>query len=571
MRKVLGILVLLLVFLPVFASAATINAASCSQADVQAAVGLASNGSGSVIVQLPMCNEIWAIPLNINMLSGFTDVTSLTIQGAGAAPAKGSANQTVIDSAGFSITTKTNKKIRISNMKFTGAGTAKDSNFFVIMGNTRPSLGGGFRIDHISFNGGHAIQGYAGDCYGVIDHNTGGTKGQFAGWIWGTDHYLGGGNIAWSSPSTVGEADNVFFEDNEFIQTDSIKKWMICDGTNGARIVARYNVLTDYYIGGHDASSVDRSLFSYEAYGNIFYASWNYMAGPFGMRGGSGHFFNNQIIAASDYPFYETEISGIGLYNYRSYHPSLGSVPPWGTTCDNTPEKGCVNGNVFLSKTCNTDADCEGVVGSCAQLDGNMDGTGYPCRDQWGRSTNQTLAPTLFWNNTLSKNGGSAKQTYPTIPTDMANYIREGRDYCAHTTCTGTSCNYNCGLVSVSYNAYIYPHPLAVAPFGTAICGEGAIASSCWCQGMKSTGYCCHGYYQADGCDSGSVTPPPPPPSTVAGDLNSDGRVDISDLVIVATNFGKSSGFDSRANVVSSSPEIIDIADLSFVARRFTG
>jgi hypothetical protein len=65
--------------------------------------------------------------------------------------------------------------------------------------------------------------------------------------------------------------------------------------------------------------------------------------------------------------------------------------------------------------------------------------------------------------------------------------------------------------------------------------------------------------------------PPPPPPPTVPGDLNNDGKVDISDLVIVATNFGRTSGFDVRANVVSSSPEVIDISDLSFVARRFTG
>jgi hypothetical protein len=53
--------------------------------------------------------------------------------------------------------------------------------------------------------------------------------------------------------------------------------------------------------------------------------------------------------------------------------------------------------------------------------------------------------------------------------------------------------------------------------------------------------------------------------------LNGDNKVDISDLVIVATNFGRTSGFDVRANVVSSSPEVIDISDLSFVARRFTG
>jgi hypothetical protein len=72
-----------------------------------------------------------------------------------------------------------------------------------------------------------------------------------------------------------------------------------------------------------------------------------------------------------------------------------------------------------------------------------------------------------------------------------------------------------------------------------------------------------------DAIVSGGVVPPPP--VAIPGDLNGDSKVDISDLVIVATNFGRTSGFDARANVVSSSPEVIDISDLSFVARRFTG
>ena len=47
------------------------------------------------------------------------------------------------------------------------------------------------------------------------------------------------------------------------------------------------------------------------------------------------------------------------------------------------------------------------------------------------------------------------------------------------------------------YTPYIYPHPLTVAPFGTTICGEGEITSECWCEGLKTSGSCDHGYYSS--------------------------------------------------------------------------
>ena len=48
------------------------------------------------------------------------------------------------------------------------------------------------------------------------------------------------------------------------------------------------------------------------------------------------------------------------------------------------------------------------------------------------------------------------------------------------------------------YTPYIYPHPLRVAPIGTDICGEGEITNECWCQEIKTSGYCYNGYFSTE-------------------------------------------------------------------------
>lgn len=272
-------------------------------------------------IQLPACSQTWAESVAVDMASGFENITKLTIQGSGALPSRGSAENTVLNNGEFYITTKSNKQVRVSNIKFTGEG-ASHRNYVYILGDTKPSLGGGFRIDHNSFNGGHAIQIYGcfGAAYGVIDSNTGYTNatssggGQFANVTWGTDTtFGGGGNLSWATASTVGGQDEVYFEDNTLVNNKASEERMLCDGANGARIVVRYNDLTMFYMGGHDASSADRGIFSFEAYNNIFRTFGYQINAPLSMRGGSGHFFNNQIIADDANPFYSTEGNGISL------------------------------------------------------------------------------------------------------------------------------------------------------------------------------------------------------------------------------------------------------------------
>ena len=56
--------------------------------------------------------------------------------------------------------------------------------------------------------------------------------------------------------------------------------------------------------------------------------------------------------------------------------------------------------------------------------------------------------------------------------------------------------------------------------------------------------------------------------SCIQGDINCDGVVDIVDLGIVASDFSKTSGFNSKADTDSNN--VIDIFDIVFVASRFT-
>lgn len=55
--------------------------------------------------------------------------------------------------------------------------------------------------------------------------------------------------------------------------------------------------------------------------------------------------------------------------------------------------------------------------------------------------------------------------------------------------------------------------------------------------------------------------------ASIPGDLNNDGTVDIFDLVLVATNFGKTSGYDQRADANQDGK--VDIFDLVLVAQHF--
>src|SRR6185295_15813862 len=136
------------------------------------------------------------------------------------------------------------------------------------------------------------------------------------------------------------------------------------------------------------------------------------------------------------------------------YRVSEAGGSPWPSRCDGTPEKICSTFYSHCSSgdhhTCFGPEECTGAYGSCAdecttdaecptgatcvQLDGQLDATGWPCRDQTGRGMDdpithvQASAPLYWWNN---RDEMDRPQPFGIADTDRS-YIVEGCDYCSH-------------------------------------------------------------------------------------------------------------------------------------------
>lgn len=425
--------------------------ASNDVADVADCVSYASGKTGVVKIQMLNASSTWGSALTVDMSSGFANVTSLTIQGSGTAPSQGSANETQITNSGISLTTSSAKTVRISNIKFTG--TPSGTGMISIGGTARPGLGGGWRVDHCTFNTTSSrsvwVSGYT---YGVIDSCN--ITTQSAVGIGIREAPDGSGNDSWARVASFGTAEAVYVESNYIEYTPTTEVHMCVDSDAGGRYVARYNTTKNCYFGTHDCSSLSaRSNYSWEIYNNTMTQDRSYQSGMFGLRGGTGYVYNNTV-SANSYSFYGEPMS---LSNYRSF--DYAGASPWTTECSpSTRFKWCLGSGNFT--TCTTDADCGGESGACQYADDPTgDGYDYPCRDQIGRSTNMALRPALFWNNKISYDGGAQQNLYPEVSGGgySDNHMQLTRDFCQAATTMPATCN----GVTTEYASLAYPHPLS--------------------------------------------------------------------------------------------------------------
>jgi len=429
-------------------------AAPYAVTDLADCVSDAADKAGDVVINIPACDVTWTTDVDVDMTSGFSNVTSLSILGNGTIPALGSTGNTKITDKGINFTGVLGKGFRVANIYYSGAPTTYQA-FLVVRGSSKS-----WRIDHITFDINDRALLVYGETYGLLDHCNGYSHSQFANVAENTNG-SGGGNSSWIKGSALGSADAVYLEDNniEYVNQGGEEMMMFCDGDQGGRIVVRHNILKNHYLGGHDASSNNRSVLQYEMYDNFLETTYTSSEDLIAHRGGTGVIFNNDMYMSVDGSWNYGLDGPIGLYNYRDF--SLGTVGLWANdpTCQNSVVKGCLNSATYWSDNlCNSDADCGGIIGACVRIDG-FSGTQYPCRDQIGTGDNaspQGSHPYLLWNNRVKIYAGNWEPALATVTRNGTYNIVKGRDYCEEETAMPTSCN----SITTTYIPYTYPHPL---------------------------------------------------------------------------------------------------------------
>ncbi len=401
-----------------------INAASCSQADVQAAIDAAKEGD---TVHVPAGTCTWSTPVTIGEVIAWTPPTfeskNLIIQGAGI-------DQTIImDQTGagynerpFWAQCQEGKPFRITGFTFTGMKKRSS---------TEPAIQirgycSNWRIDHSKFDLSQAEMGTQGRGiltsglnYGLIDHNI--FLNALQGVAVGHD-----GDASWQQPLSLGTGDAVYIEDNLFDYGEDFHGDGANDAYNGARYVMRYNSITNARIGHHGFDSGGyRSPHSLQIYSNTITFTDPQSWYPMRFRGGTGVVFNNTWIGD-----YNPNLV-IGVVNYRTCCCNwCTNVEPdaYGYPCD--PYCACASP---LHTSCLHFGRCDGNN----PLDGNLDPSGYPCKDQVGRSTDtdgdgiQDQEPLYEWNNTVQSQDADVSVNDPWSCTSpaMDDHLKEGRDF----------------------------------------------------------------------------------------------------------------------------------------------
>jgi hypothetical protein len=327
---------------PASLPAATVNASSCSAANVQSAINSASPGD-TVMVPAGTCS--WS--------------------GSGAVNIGGSANIT-LQGAGAGVTIINGGSVQIRNLAPPWTGS-RITGFTFNLGGSYFNIEGAvaYRIDHntiIEPSWGLCIQLIgslvggvsASPAEGLIDHNT----LQDCRIVSYGEYSDTGGMQRWAEPLNLGTSHSNYIEDNIASQTAAAINNFV-DSNMGGRYVARFNKLQNTYFEIHSIQGEGtRAARLAEIYNNTLNMNLQGYIRTLLFRGGTGMIFNNTFNGNWNGP-------SIDIDNVRTCHANHdGDFPNW--------------------KFC----DGSGTV------DANTSGkAGYVCRDQPGASTDASL-----WN-----------------------------------------------------------------------------------------------------------------------------------------------------------------------------
>lgn len=389
-------------FFPFIASAQTgscttavCKANTTSQADFLAALPAPNNTNSTVVVNVPSGTSAWTSTISYTVP---TAVTNLTIQGQTTVSCTGTAgtssysctptDETILaDSVAntkamlqFTIN-GTSTVFRLSGITLQGgSGAGNKTNGMVTLGGSSQN----FRVDHCDFNGSTysftpiSLINFYGSLEGVIDHSyfNLGASGSFMNGMhtYNTTRYdsTGWGDGSWAAPTNFGSSHAIFAENNEFMGGYNN------DCNQGSRYVSRYNTTLNPGAGvqahpTYSGGGRNRGCRSLEVYHNYYGGSSvvSY-ADPYGMRGGTGLFWDNTIGAG--YGYVLAVYTDRATSNHDESASPTSSPEGWGY-CGTSP----LIVNNFPP-----------YLGSA--WDGNIStSTGYPCLDGVGRG--QTVQP----------------------------------------------------------------------------------------------------------------------------------------------------------------------------------
>jgi hypothetical protein len=366
-----GCVVFCLSALPV--RAATINAASCSRPDVQAAIDQAQDGD---TVEVPAGSATWSTAVTIAN-------KAITLRGAGS-------ELTVITDAGTScmeLSGGTGKAFRITGFGFVGTGNSGSTSISLSSGSWI-----GFRIDHCRFfNERHAARIQAGvKAEGVMDHcqyyclENKGSGDHVAVRVYG-DHQR-----SWNEPIAAGTSHALVIEDCYFeysLTVDVDRPYVASIGAG--RSVFRYsrgvNGVFEIF-GLVDAYTGKRGNTSFEAYHNQLSGS---CYGLFIIQSGAINIFNNDV--TGNYGNRNIELS-----NRRS----SGATPPLQySMCDGTKS---LDGNAVIESGTHSGGNNQSVLMAAGKSWSVDQWAGYAV---WNASDNSVGLITGNTSDTISVTG----------------------------------------------------------------------------------------------------------------------------------------------------------------------
>jgi len=259
-------------------TSATCNATNATEPSVLAALPSSSNSHSTVIVNIPSGTTTWTSGQCLNYTVP-SNVTSLTIIGAGSQTTVGGGDATVIiDHTGCQSAINISITSSATLLRFSGI-TVKEDSGSTSTTNCVVGIGGKgqLRVDHSHFwNAG--VSG-SGECLGVVygsvtgvyDHNlwdmpvggvNNGVRVSNGQTMFGDTS--GNANLSWSNPTNPGNSAYVFFEDN--IYNGSISN----DCNGGGRQVFRHNTFNQSSVQTHEMEGDLRGCRATEVYQNTF-------------------------------------------------------------------------------------------------------------------------------------------------------------------------------------------------------------------------------------------------------------------------------------------------------------